>query len=405
MKGETKRTTTTATSVEEGSLSDDRQQQQQQQQEKPSSLLVDEYEFSLGNNDINFRRIRSVNHLLLCGIFLHICFVLLGHNKRSEGGIDWVGRRALSVLDLQRLSGANVDERTIPGPIIIMGLPNSGSIALHRYFQCRGMGSRHYCCGVGDGEDDFENTQFPCRAPSKATATARTCGECVLNNMKERRAPFDGCHPGSTDSIQVWSSFDVETQEEWFLPQHFAIGLLQEAYPNATWILNRRSSPEVWAESIVHWHSKTRRLFASYHLPMYPHPVMSPPATDHRVSHKEILHDMNRVLLENIYNETDYIRKATLLQKLYRNHTQTIRAWAKQFPLKQQPQHRRRPQRKLWEINVDDDPATVLRTLDTAFPFGSEPREGDDNRNTNSLSCGWTYIAPDKDWENFKLPF
>lgn len=134
---------------------------------------------------------------------------------------------------------------------------------------------------------------------------------------------------------------------------------------------------------------------------------------------------MDRVLLENIYNETEYIRKVTLLQQLYEDHTKMIRTWAQQFPLQQLEQYdhqRRRPlrpqERKLWEINVDDNPGSILKILEKVIPYttGSsavlQPPQKDegsknDNSNTKSsfLSCDWTYTAPDKDWEDFNLPF
>ena len=227
--------------------------------------------------------------------------------------------------------------------------------------------------------------------------------------MKERRLPFEGCH-SSPMGVQVWSSFDVETQDEWFLPQHFAIGLLHEAYPNATWILNKRSSSQLWAESIVHWHSKTRRIFASYQLPLYPHPIPPPPNPGDKVSHDEIVQDMERVLQERIYNLTEHHRKLALLSRLYLNHSRTIRLWAQQYT----------QQHQLLEINVDDTPSTILQTLDEMFggadgdynlpAINSVTTTGEDpsnnvQENNKSNRCVWTYEPPDNDWKIFELPF
>jgi hypothetical protein len=485
MKRENTRCRTISTASNNTSLLRDDWQQEQHLQKQvkqaPTSLMDDDKHVHTkknnNNNNINLRTIRSIALIVLCcGIVLHIYFVLIGGDDNNSGSSGIHGDRAqrqhralllgildhdhpslesgrTDIIDDEDTDDDNDHNTLLSGPIIVMGLPNSGSIAIHNYFQCRSGGSvsQHYCCDSGGTSvDDVDSTQFPCRrgkSTSKATETTTktgTCGECVLNNMKERRPPFDGCHslqrtsiPSSSSSIQVeiWSSFDVETQDEWFLPQHFAIGLLQESYPNATWILNKRSSSKIWAQSILHWHSKTRRIFASYQLPLHPYyPVMSSSSSpliatsDHQyrvVSQKEILHDMDRVLLENIYNETEYIRKVTLLQQLYEDHTKMIRTWAQQFPLQQQEQYdhqRRRPlrpqERKLWEINVDDNPGSILKILEKVIPYttGSsavlQPPQKDegsknDNSNTKSsfLSCDWTYTAPDKDWEDFNLPF
>ncbi|KAL3937217.1 MAG: hypothetical protein SGBAC_007625, partial [Bacillariaceae sp.] len=174
-------------------------------------------------------------------------------------GIQWVflqtrGHDSNTVSTSQSLTGSLLPVRDLkisdPGsePIILMGLPRSGSLALHEYFQCQGMTSRHYCCSdvsEDDASTAANKTSFPC--PNQ-----KTCGDCVLTNLKgaDTKA-FDSCSGGSGGSdgklVQVWSAFDVETDQGWFLPQHFALGLLHQQYPNAIWILNTRSKPEDWA--------------------------------------------------------------------------------------------------------------------------------------------------------------
>jgi hypothetical protein len=54
--------------------------------------------------------------------------------------------------------------------------------------------------------------------------TMTTCGECVLKNMKEGKDPFEesNCRrpsssPPTKSTVQVWSSFDVETRDEWYV--------------------------------------------------------------------------------------------------------------------------------------------------------------------------------------------
>jgi hypothetical protein len=279
--------------------------------------------------------------------------------------------------------------------VILLGIPGSGSLALHDYFTCHGKSSAHYCCGGGGGGGTKENnhrTQFPC-------PDDKTCGDCVLTNLKAHRPAFFGCgdetqqqqqqqqqQGGETQQQQqVWSQFDVETADAWFLPQHFALGLLHEAYPNATWILNTRGTPQDWASSVFHWHSKTRRFLTSYGLDLYPNPVPSPPDPKAKVTVDEIEQDMQQALEQRVDNRTEHLRKLALLERIYLNHTATVKLWARQFP-----SHR------LIEINVDDDAS--LTTLDEAFGYVSIGGGG-------SSKCEWNFEALDDDWKGFSLPF
>ena len=255
-----------------------------------------------------------------------------------------------------------------PGPILIMGLPRSGSLTLHNYFMCNGKKSAHYCCGEMDTE-----VSFPCKRRQE------TCGTCVLENLKQHKPAFEAC---TVQPMQVWSQFDVETNDAWFLPQSFSLGLLHEAYPDATWILNTRNDSRKWAESVLHWHSITRRLFASYDLDFYPHPIEAPPDATAKITTQELEVAMTKALEERVYNQTELSRKRNLLERLYENHTQKIQWWARQFPSHQ-----------LIEVNVDDDEAS-LQTLNRVFGYGTE-----------RTSCGWKFDPPGNDWKDFSLPF
>ena len=264
-------------------------------------------------------------------------------------------------------------------PIILMGLPRSGSLAFHQYFSnCHGKFSAHYCCGNQDLQ-----TKFPCDEPKDM------CGDCVLKNLQNHQPAFENCGATSTDGnspIQVWSRFDLETSDAWFLPQHFTLGLLHEAYPNATWILNTRGSSRQWAESVLHWHSMTRRFFATYNLDLYPSLIPPPPDKSAKISPEELEVEMSMALKERVYNRTEHTRKRIFLERLYQNHTHTIQLWAQQFPTHQ-----------LIEINVDDEDGT-LNTLTSVFGI-PKTEEGQD------ISCQWSCEHPDDDWKDFSLPF
>lgn len=282
-------------------------------------------------------------------------------------------------------------------PIIIMGLPNSGSRDLHDFFECSELTSRHYCCG-GTTKEENNRSEFPCFSvenssaySGKTTSATATCGKCVLNNMKNQKAPFENCHDDG--EIQVWASFDLETRDEWFLPQQFAIGLLHQGYPDATWILNQRSTSLAWAESMLHWNSKTQRLFASYKLPFYPHHIPDAPTKVENA--EEVVKDMERVLTERVYNQTEHLRKLTLLQQVYDNHTSMIRRWASQFP-----------SHHLIELNVDnEDTGEVLQEFLTSISDDGVISISRIQDRVHDTDCSWNFNPPDQDWTQFRLRF
>jgi hypothetical protein len=137
----------------------------------------------------------------------------------------------------------------------------------------------------------------------------------------------------------------------------------------------------------------TRRLFMTYHLDLYPHLIPPPPDPKAKVSPEELEADMNKALHERVYNRTEHLRKRTLLERLYQNHTQTIRWWANQFP-----SHR------LIEINVDDEDAS-LKALTFFFGKQQGQEEEEEQQQQQQHRCQWTFEPPDDDWKDFSLPF
>jgi len=266
-------------------------------------------------------------------------------------------------------SSSNNDYNVIPHgaglvvqyPIILVGLPYSGSLAVHDYVKCHGLSSIHYCC------DGSTNTEFPC--PS--------CGECILKNLQSNHSqpPFDGCFSSSEQTIPndvVWSRYDMETSETWFLPQHFTLGLLHQSYPNATWILQTRSSARDWAESIYHWHSRTRRIFHAYEIEIDPPHTMSSIPVDPSTTVTE----------EDVEIDMELQLKATIYQ------------WANQFR-----------SHKLIHINVDD-PQSSIRGLNNALGI-MDSDHGKKKNKKKGPSCEWTFQSTTSgdDWKDFSFPF
>ena len=234
-------------------------------------------------------------------------------------------------LRLHPMSSSSRKEPSLPSsfsaqnPIFVMGLPRSGSEAIHEYFDCLGVPSAHYCCRK-DGRRS-SSIKFPCPEGSFP------CGDCILNNMKSVNSnqldPLEGC-----GTFQVWSRFDIETSEpySWFLPQHFTLPILHDAYPTSTFILPYRRDASTWAKSVLHWYSLTRRLFVAFDLEYYPSPIPPPPPESAKVSADEILRDMQKAIDERIFNRTEHARKEQLLEQVYLTHIAKIRQWARTYP-------------------------------------------------------------------------
>lgn len=210
-------------------------------------------------------------------------------------------------------------------PIILLGLPRSGSAQIHDFFECNGYKSAHYCCDTNDNSsDNSQRSRFPCHD--------RTCGVCVHSNLLQERDPFVDC---SDTIVQVWSRFDVETQDPYslFLPQHFALSTMHKYYPNARWILNRRSLVTNWATNVLHWHTDTQRLLKAFNVDYYSKHIqnvvghnsftadMAPAA---QLLSKEQIYEHIKNSIERAGNVTEYNRRLQALITIYQHHLKTI---------------------------------------------------------------------------------
>jgi hypothetical protein len=310
-----------------------------------------------------FKRIitfkRTAICLLAC-LFIAACvFYINDVQIRSLDGFP--ERRSLL---MRTSSGSNFE------PILVMGLPRSGSMALHNFFQCNGLKSAHYCCG------NSPKSSFSC-------GTHPTCGACVLENLQKSQPAFSNCG----NDYQVFAQFDVEASEpfEWFIPQHFALPLLHKDYPEAIWILNRRENANVWADSVLHWYSISLRLMNSFGLNYHQYPPKESTTQDKfpligpqvDMTEQEV-QDCLADAYDTAISKEDHSRRWTELTTIYDLHLQKIRKF-----VQDNPSHR------LIEINVDDPSASDV--LVKAFP-GYKP------------NC-WNFDAQDYDgdWKDFTL--
>lgn len=255
-------------------------------------------------------------------------------------------------------------------PVLVLGLPRSGSLSVHNFFTCNGVRSSNYCCSSSEisSLDQIVSTSFPCGDGE------RTCGACVFDNFKNSRHPFQGC-----GDYQVYNQFDVETGDPfaWFLPQYFTLPVLHEAYPDSTWILNRRNSSKQWATNVLHWYSVSNRLMNSFGIEYHLNGTVNSDIP-HKLSNRQnINREVNEAVIRS-ENETEHERRLDELQDVYQWHLDQIRAFA------QANSH------TLIEINVDDtiDAGNILAS---SFPG----KRGD--------CFDFDASALDNDWKDFSL--
>jgi len=188
------------------------------------------------------------------------------------------------------------------------------------------------------------------------------------------RPAFQGC-----GNYQVFSQFDVESGDPfaWFLPQHYTLPLLYEHYPNATWILNTRETPERWATNVLHWYSVTSRILHSFGLEYHDYEGNITIGLKHGVTNQRLYRELDKGI-ERAHDPIAHQRRHAQLTMIYKQHSQKVKEFSRRFP-----------SLKLVEINVDDPQAGVV--LSQAFP-------------SMGARC-WHFDAAalDNDWQDFSF--
>jgi hypothetical protein len=299
-------------------------------------------------------------------------------------------RRRLQLLvnaNKTTLNSADTGTNNVPvpldrDPVLVLGLPRSGSVTVHNFFSLNGIRSSHYCCskrsseqqashhGGDNNNDAHAPIGFPCGGSDDSLTT--TCGACVHRNMRNHQKPFQDC-----GDYQVYSQFDVETGDpfSWFLPQHFALPLLHEAYPDSTWILNRRGSSKQWATNVLHWYSVTNRLFRSFGIDYNYDAAVT--GEQEPLTQGVLVQEIQKSFAR-MHNETDHSRRLQSLQDVYEQHLDHVRAYA------QNTSH------TLIEINVDDS-LDAGKILASSFP------------GTRAECFQFDAAVLDNDWRDFSL--
>lgn len=194
--------------------------------------------------------------------------------------------------------GATIRDPTatlkLPTPIIVVGLPKSGTTSISAYFRCGRIASSHFSCevAVANGDTSKEN-EVPIASPSSPGADSwrncrlppthgtdagsfPLCAVCVERNILRGRPPLEGCGPydvfaeldsadhplpssSSKRNLRSWSSLSLllsastsGIQPLCSYPQMTHLDAIHNAYPNATFILNTRPVGH-WIRSISNW--------------------------------------------------------------------------------------------------------------------------------------------------------
>ena len=172
----------------------------------------------------------------------------------------------------------------LPTPIIVMGLPKSGTTSISAYFRCGRIASSHFSCEVAEedagSEEDGVDSRRNCRLPPTLGTDAGSfplCAVCVERNILQGRSPLEGCGPydvfaeldsaehplpsasSSKRHLRSWSSWSrllsasaSDVQPLCSYPQITHLDAIHDAYPNATFILNTRPAGH-WVRSISKW--------------------------------------------------------------------------------------------------------------------------------------------------------
>lgn len=226
-------------------------------------------------------------------------------NLRNEASVDQgtkpniVSHTVLQNGQSDRLILQNILK--LPKPIIVVGLPKSGTTSIYKFFQCAGISTSHYCCSPGAKDHP------PCHPEDtpRAEIESHKCGVCIRRNVYFGNPPLDGCG----DTYDVFAQIDAEIGRELYMPQVKALDQFHLHYPNATFVLNLRDVSS-WEKSVRKWFGLAHRMQET-HLP-----------------------------------EFGYPRGKMALQEFYVNHTKRIRDFSKKYP-----------SHTLVEVNIDDENA------------------------------------------------
>jgi len=130
-------------------------------------------------------------------------------------------------------------EVPLPFPVLVVGLPKTGTSSITEFFKSAGYRTNHWLCEKG-----------------KYLPNPGACATCIENALRaENPTPLSAC-----GDYQVWSQMDTTKPDlgECGMPQIDYLGELHREYPYATFILNLRNVSN-WVTSVTNWTSPSNR--------------------------------------------------------------------------------------------------------------------------------------------------
>lgn len=124
--------------------------------------------------------------------------------------------------------------RLLPTPILLVGVPKTGTSTIHSFFERSGYRSSHFRC--------LNNKLY--------------CGLCIKVAIEQGKPPLQTC-----GNYEVWAQMDVENLGQCHFPQIHNLEILHHEAPNATWVLSLRNMTR-WAHSVQNWVGHVRSLAA-----------------------------------------------------------------------------------------------------------------------------------------------
>jgi len=122
----------------------------------------------------------------------------------------------------------------LPTPILLVGLPKTGTSTIHAFFERSGYRSSHFRC--------LNNTLY--------------CGRCIKVAIEQGKPPLQTC-----GNYEVWAQMDIENLGQCHFPQIHNLDILHQEAPNATFVLSLRNMTK-WAYSVQNWVGQVRSLAA-----------------------------------------------------------------------------------------------------------------------------------------------
>ena len=114
--------------------------------------------------------------------------------------------------------------RLLPTPILLVGMPKTGTSTIHEFFKQSGYRSSHYKC---------TNDLY--------------CGLCIRVAVEQAKPALKTC-----GDYEVWAQMDFENLGNCHFPQITNLQALHQEAPNATMVLSLRNMTR-WVRSVRHW--------------------------------------------------------------------------------------------------------------------------------------------------------